>query len=136
MALRHGALKLDKSFGSPTCPWRISSADDLLLTQNKLRHKNNKNNFGNLLLYVTEPHGTKGAACALAQNYLPSPPCASIAASVGVPIGGRHGVMQSTWFTMLRCPILIMLNLQCQGLWAGKRTHGTIWRISHRLPPL
>jgi hypothetical protein len=33
MALRHGALKLDKSFGSPTCPWRISSADDLMLTQ-------------------------------------------------------------------------------------------------------
>jgi hypothetical protein len=33
MALRHGALKLDKSFGSATCPWRISSADDLMLTQ-------------------------------------------------------------------------------------------------------
>jgi hypothetical protein len=55
MALRHGALKLDKSFGSPTCPWRISSADDLMLTQkqNIILKKTTNNNYGNLLLYVT-----------------------------------------------------------------------------------
>jgi hypothetical protein len=54
MALRHGALKLDKSFGSPTCPWRISSADDLMLTQKQnMFLKTTNNNYGNLLLYVT-----------------------------------------------------------------------------------